>query len=174
MRPGCELSPDIDWREVIDLSFDQGVAAIAVDSLQLSLELVPEPAEGSAESLELALDSEELENLKYEWFGEVFSCEEDYSKQKEILHQLIQVLSEHNIKVLLLKGLGLSKYYPVPAHRPMGDFDIYSYGHHLEVDVVFSDKGCSINREHEKHSVFNFEGVTVENHYLYLDSFQTK
>lgn len=163
-----------DWEALVGFSFDQGVAAIAVDGLQLNLEVVPEPVEGSAESLELALNSPELEDLKYEWFGEVFSCEEDYSKQKEILHQLIQVLSEHNIKVLLLKGLGLSKYYPVPAHRPMGDFDIYSYGHHFEVDKIFSDKGFSIDREHEKHSVFNFEGVTVENHYLYLDSFQTK
>ena len=50
-----------DWKELIDLSFDQGVAAIAVDGLQKSLELVPEPVEGSAESLELSLDSPELE-----------------------------------------------------------------------------------------------------------------
>ena len=61
---GCELPSDIDWQEVIDLSFDQGVAAIAVDGLQRSLEK-------RAESLELELDSPELEDLKYEWFGEV-------------------------------------------------------------------------------------------------------
>lgn len=32
------LPADINWREVIDLSFEQGVAAVAVDGLQRSLE----------------------------------------------------------------------------------------------------------------------------------------
>lgn len=44
-----ELPSDVDWKEVIDLSFDQGVAAISVDGLQFSLEL-------REESLEWALD----------------------------------------------------------------------------------------------------------------------
>ena len=61
-----ELPPDIDWREVIDLSFDQGVAAIAVDGLHRLCELHPE--------MDLSLNSMELRDLKYEWFGELFSC----------------------------------------------------------------------------------------------------
>ena len=44
-----ELPSDIDWKEVIDLSFDQGVAAIAVDGLQRSLEKRAESLEGRAE-----------------------------------------------------------------------------------------------------------------------------
>lgn len=32
------MPDDVDWNEVIDLSFNQGVAAIAVDGLQKSLE----------------------------------------------------------------------------------------------------------------------------------------
>lgn len=48
------------WKEVVDLSFEQGVAAIAVDGLQNLCELHPE--------MELALDSPEFESLKYEWF----------------------------------------------------------------------------------------------------------
>ena len=77
------LPSDIDWQEVIDLSFDQGVAAIAVDGLGFAhdndgstslttssdndngLELRDE----SLERLELALDSPELEDLKYEWLS---------------------------------------------------------------------------------------------------------
>ena len=34
------LPADVDWQKVIDLSFNQGVAAIAVDGLQLSLEII--------------------------------------------------------------------------------------------------------------------------------------
>ena len=67
------LPSDINWQEVIDLSFDQGVAAIAVDGLGFAHD-----NDGSTslttsfdnqESLELALDSPELEDLKYEWLS---------------------------------------------------------------------------------------------------------
>ena len=34
----CDLPSGINWKEVVDLSFDQGVAAIAVDGLQKRLE----------------------------------------------------------------------------------------------------------------------------------------
>ena len=57
----ASLSSEINWQEVIDLSFDQGVAAIAVDGLQKLCGQHPE--------LELALDSPELEDLKYEWLS---------------------------------------------------------------------------------------------------------
>lgn len=165
------LPETFDWQQVVDLAFDQGVAAIAVDGLQGSLELrgerlgslelsaeslevVPEPVEGRDEGLNL-LESEELEDLRYELFGEALACEEEYSNQWKIFLQLIQELSEHNIRVLLLKGLGLSKYYPVPSHRPTGDFDIYCYGRCLEVDNLFINQGICLDYSCPKHSVFN-------------------
>ena len=55
------LPSDIDWKEVIDLSFEQVVAAIAVDGLQKLCGQHPE--------MELSLDSPELEDLKYEWLS---------------------------------------------------------------------------------------------------------
>ena len=116
------LPSDIDWQEVIDLSFDQGVAAIAVDGLQKSFGSTGSPTEN--EGL-LALDSPELEDAKYEWFGEVFSCEEDYKKYVEDIASLAKAYSEAGIEMMVLKGYGLSLNYPVPAHRPVGDVDIY-------------------------------------------------
>lgn len=61
----------IDWRKVVDLSYEQGVAAIAVDGLQRLYELHP--------SLELELDKPEFEGLKYEWFSSVFQAETDFA-----------------------------------------------------------------------------------------------
>ena len=69
------LPSDIDWQEVIDLSFDQGVAAIAVDGLGFahdndgSTSLTTSSDNDNQERLELALDSPELEDLKYEWLS---------------------------------------------------------------------------------------------------------
>ena len=157
---------DVNWRNLVDSSFTQAVPAIAVDGLQHLYESSP--------SLELTLDNPELEALKYEWFGSTFQAEEEYSRHQKVFSELVSFLSEQHINVLLLKGLGLSTYYPIPHHRPTGDFDIYSYGRHLEVDRIVADSGISVDNEHPKHSVFDFKGVTVENHYMYLDSFQTR
>ena len=37
----CNLPSDINWQRVVDLSFDQGVAALAVDGLQKLYESDP-------------------------------------------------------------------------------------------------------------------------------------
>lgn len=78
-----------DWQELIGLSFEQGVAAIAVDGLS--------KVEGlglRVEGLDL-LDSPELEDLKYEWFGEVFAREEEYNFSQNWLPYREKVVPLH-------------------------------------------------------------------------------
>ena len=71
------------------------------------------------------MDSPELEDLKYEWFGSVFQAEEDYKKYVEDIVSLAKAYSEAGIEMMVLKGYGLSLNYPVPAHRPVGDIDVF-------------------------------------------------
>ena len=153
----------INWKEVIDLSFDQGVAAVAVDGLQKSLEL-------SAESLELSLDSPELEDLKYEWFGEVFAREEEYNEQVKAIRQLVRLWAENGLKVYALKGLSFAQYYPVPEHRYSCDFDcnVRFASSNLPAwdvaDRIAKEKGIAVDDDQSKHSRFVVNGVSVENH----------
>ena len=56
------MPSDIDWQEVIDLSFEQGVAAMLVDGIDKVTKTK------TAEAFD-ALDSPELEDLKYEWLS---------------------------------------------------------------------------------------------------------
>ena len=121
------------WKKVIDLSFDQGVAAIAVDGLQKRLEVrgegfgsTPSTSSGTSsptENEELALDSPELEDLKYEWFGEVFAREEDYGQQMGAIRKLVGLWSAAGLDTFALKGVAFAQYYPVPEHRYSCDFD---------------------------------------------------
>ena len=177
------LPLSVDWKKVIDLSFEQGVAAIAVDGLQRLYDKIADQVrndEGrhaefdSASSALEALDSPALEDLKYEWFGEVMNSETSYAEHEEVLRRLVSKIRGIGAKTLLLKGLGLSKYYPIPNHRPTGDIDIYTYGHQEEVDALMAAEGIEVNMTYEKHSTFSYRGVTIENHYIYLDSFLTK
>lgn len=117
-----ESLPDvIDWNGVIDLSFDQGVAALAVDGLQKVYAANP--------ALELELDNPEMEDVKYEWFGENMAVEQDYANISATVDILSGHLKESGIKALLVKGLSYASYYPIPQHRAFGDIDIFSPRH---------------------------------------------
>lgn len=155
-----ELPADIDWREVIDHAFCQGVAAIAVDGLSkvYGVECMVEGFD--------ALDSPELEALKYEWFGSTFQAEENYQRYKTVIESLAKILSAHNQRLLLLKGYALSQVYPIPKHRPLGDIDLFQG---LAGDEAFRDAGIDVKAEYHKHSTFLIESITVENHLKFLD-----
>ena len=165
-----------DWKEVIDLSFDQGVAALSVDGLGCandndgSTSLTTSSDNDNQESLELALDSPELEDLKYEWFGACFENEQTYEEHLKVIEKLALLYNEQSVRMLLLKGYGLSLNYPVPEHRISGDIDIYLYGKGgLGDELVRERFGCEVKQNEDKHSVFSVGQVSVENHACFVN-----
>lgn len=150
------LSSDVDWRSVIDLSFTQGVAALAVDGLQKVCEAQPE--------MELALDLEELEDAKYEWFGDVFSCEEDAAKRADAAGKLARLWAAEGIPTMVLKGAAFAQYYPNPNHRYSCDLDLF-IGEKWEAGCrVLERQGVDICYEVYKDAEFHIDGVYVECH----------
>lgn len=177
-----DLPSNIDWQEVINLSFDQGVAEIAVDGLSKVYGVGC-----MVEGLDL-LDSPELEPLKYEWFGEVFQAEEYYRNCKQAIDNLAKFYQSIGIRMMVLKGYGLSLNYPIPKHRPVGDIDIYLFNENPSTssgqvqlpawkrgdEAIEEQLGISVDRSHEHHTVFQFDGFTVENHYDIINTKEKK
>lgn len=152
----------IDWRKVVDLSYEQGVAAIAVDGLQKLYDCQP--------NLELELDSPELETLKYEWFGSCFDAEQNYAKHLGVIEKLASLYNAQSIPMLLMKGYGLSLNYPVPNHRPSGDIDVYLLGYGSFGDQMAQKFfKCKVKQNEDKHSVFSIDGISVENHACFVN-----
>ena len=179
LDPSAE-APDLsaltgaEWEALVNLSFEEGVAAVAVDGLQSLYDRQPE--------LELALDSPELEGLKYEWFGSTFQAEEDYSQQVEAIFSLARTYAQSGISMMLLKGYGLGLNYPIPQHRLTGDIDVYlindnpstSSGQALLPawkcgDEIIRKRGIKVDSGHEHHTTFQFQGQMVENHYDFIN-----
>ncbi len=48
-----------------------------------------------------------------------------HQKQNTVLLGIVKELRKHGIEPVLLKGQGISKYYPIPELRQCGDIDIY-------------------------------------------------
>ena len=98
------------------------------------------------------------------------SAEQDYQSYLCALEKLAGFYKSQDVPMMLLKGYGLSLNYSVPSHRPVGDIDIYLWGRWQEVDrLVQKNLGIAVDNSHHHHSVFWFEGYSVENHYDFVN-----
>ena len=114
------------WREIYDLSSVQGVLAQAWDGMQLLPEAMRPPRA-----------------LRLQWAVNVERIEKVYRRQERAIARLAAFYREHAIPMMLLKGYGLSLFYPVPEHRPCGDIDIWLFGRQPEADKLVARETCT-------------------------------
>lgn len=114
------------WREIYDLSSVQGVLAQAWDGMQLLPEAMRPPRA-----------------LRLQWAVNVERIEKVYRRQERAIARLAAFYREHAIPMMLLKGYGLSLFYPVPEHRPCG------YNPQIQISAE-SETKRSIFREKDK------------------------
>lgn len=169
LESNCNNNTDIytllgckKWRNIFQLSIQQGVNAIAADGLQFLLE-----NPGSKELLK-SLDAPPLKLQKTQWLGSSLTIERIYEQHKRVMSELAAFYSSHGIKMLVVKGYGLSLNYPVPNHRPLGDIDIWLFGEQKRGDKALSEKGIKIDYGHHHHTIFNYKGITIENYSDFL------
>lgn len=140
-----------DWTYLMNCAQQQGVLGVAFDAFE-RLRLRP--------PMDVLMD----------WFGQALYMEAVYAYHGEALTSLANYYASHGIKMLLLKGYGLSLNYPMPNRRSTGDIDIYLYGDGGKADeLLLSELGITSKQNEEKHSVFEFEGITVENHASFIN-----
>ena len=148
------LLVNANWSEVISICASQGVLGLCFETIESLKEECRPP-----------------KPLLMRWIGGVVNLENSYKSYRSVLIHLADLYGAEDIKTLLLKGYGLSLFWPRPEHRPCGDIDCYNFGKHkLADDLIRAKYGIQIDSSHHKHSVFTFEGVMVENHYEFLNS----
>ena len=169
LESNCNNNTDIytlldckEWRNIFQLSIQQGVNAIAADGLQLLLE-----NPNNKEMLK-SLDAAPLKLQKMQWLGSSLTIERIYEQHKHVMSELAAFYRTHGIKMLVAKGYGLSLNYPGPNHRPLGDIDIWLFGEQKRGDNALSEKGVKIDYGHHHHTIFNYKGVTIENYSDFL------
>ena len=125
----------------------------------------------------------------------VESVHEDYLRA---LASLAGFYNKHGLKMMVVKGYACALDWPRPEHRPCGDIDIWMFGKQKEADELlsntdFSDKTdnnqefensrikylntngsnlsnkIEIDNSHHHHSVFEWQGFSVENHYDFIN-----
>ncbi len=158
------LSTDIpfeSWKTMSKVGITQGVAAILLDGLQQLSDF------RNIQNKTIRPPKAELMHL----LTHTMHVEEVCQKHEKVIRKLSAFYAKHNIRMMLLKGYGLSLLYPTPKHRPCGDIDIWLLGEQERADLLINkERGIVVDREHHLHTVFNINGVPIENHYKFVDS----
>ena len=155
----CDLAERIELNALLDLAVQQGVPAIVLDGVK---DVSPSPF-AAGDRL-----------CKMQWVGMVMNMERQYAAYEKVIGELAAFYQQNGINMMLLKGYGLSKCWPVPNHRPVGDIDIYLRGDGNKVwkraDQLLHERlGIEVDNGHHHHSVFTYKGVMVENHYDFIN-----
>lgn len=109
--------------------------------------------------------------LLLQWIGEVWQYfEQRYESYGRAIADLSGLYNSHGYKMMILKGYACSLDWPKPEHRPCGDIDIWQFGKQKEADALLEkEKGLKIDTSHHHHTVFDWRGFTVENHYDFVN-----
>lgn len=156
------------WKEFYELSRRHGVSALVFSTVQRLPKEAGVPRE-----------------LLFTWFAYSESVAKRYSKQCKAASEFAGLMRDNGLGVVVLKGIGLaSKYYPSPELRECGDIDVFVYetnpnrqsvsGEYVQssgyekCNSIIENLHNHIDRSSEKHSVFTFNGVMVENHKTFV------
>lgn len=160
----CSVPQNASWQEVMDIASKQGVLGVCFDALETLRKPVLDGfrVSGGFPDRGSLLD----------WLGQVLHMEKMYEEHRKAIGALANFYDGQGVRLMVLKGYGLSLNYPRPEHRPVGDVDSYNFGLQEFADQMLHDYlGIEIDNSHHRHSVFEFHGVTVENHYDFIDDY---
>ena len=151
---------EIEWEAIEALAERHGLLGVVVDGVQKMPENQRPP---------------QLVWLR--WVGKVMQgYEQQYALYRKAVVDLAACYHAHGYRMMLLKGLACGVNWPKPEHRPYGDIDIYLFGKCKEADEALEEwfksskvQGFKVDNSHHHHTVFQWQGFTVENHYDFLN-----
>lgn len=136
-----------EWTKLFKISAQQGVCAIVYDVIsQLPKEMQPP------------------KGLHIHWTLSAENIETRYNLQKKLANELAELYADNGVKTVVLKGFGISSYYPIPSYRECGDFDCFLCGDFEKGNEIASQNGAHVEPNCYKHSHIHYKGLMVENH----------
>ena len=159
-----KISDAIDWEAIKNLADKQGLTAVVLDGLNVVHD---------SGLMDLGSMSQ---RSRLEWIGEVLqNYEQRYASYEKAISSLAGFYRQHGYKMMVLKGYACSLDWPNPKHRPCGDIDIWQFGKQKVADETLEkEKGVRIDNSHHHHTVFDWHGFMVENHYDFINIYRNR
>lgn len=147
--PVIDPNVKVDWDDLMDQASKQGILAWVYDGI---CKLPKEQQSPRQQRINWALSAQEI------W--------DRYHKQKEVLAEMVKICDENGMRMLLLKGIGLSELYPKPESRPSGDIDVFFFNDFEKANDLFGGDGFV---HWGKHDEWKICGIVVENHKNFIN-----
>lgn len=149
----------VNWNGVQALAERQGLAAVLVDGIEQLPDGQRPPKDYLLQMIGQVVQSYEC---RYEFY-------------RRAIADLSGFYMDNGIKMMVLKGYTCSLDWPKPKHRPCGDIDIWLFGMQKEGDVLLEkERRIKVDASHHHHTVFEWGGFTVENHYDFVNVYAHK
>ena len=150
---GGIVPKSVDWKVIKSIAEKQGLLAIILDGIE-----------------RLPNTQRPPQTILLQWIGGTLQeYEQRYKLYRKAISSLAGLYNKHGYKMMVLKGYACSQDWPKPEHRPCGDIDIWLFGHYKDADDVLSKDGIVIDSSHHHHTVFEWQGFSVENHYDFIN-----
>lgn len=178
------LSANPDWEAIYAQALKHALPAVLVDGINDVRCMMEEVrCEGDSHTSAIKHQPSAIippKELMLQWIGEVL---QGFEMPRKVYLQAVASLAgfynAHGYRMMVLKGYACSLNWPRPEHRPCGDIDIWLFGQQQEADAAMEQwaKGSSgsrvqefkVDRSHHHHTVFNWGGFMVENHYDFVN-----
>jgi len=147
---------DPEWSRVYGQAAQQGVLAVAWESVR-----------------RLPPDLQPDRGLRLQW---AYGAERIVSRSKRQMLEAARfaaLCTDAGCRLILLKGIGLARYYPFPLQRECGDIDILLPEGFEKGNEIARYRGMKVSGLDYKHNHICSNGVMFENH-RYLTSFKGK
>lgn len=106
-----------------------------------------------------------------QFIGLTILAEDKYAHRIEVIKTIANTLAFHDIPLMILKGYGISLYYPQPSHRTFSDIDLYNFGQIKKADDIISKAlNIAIDDDVHHHTKYVYQGVLIENHYDFVNT----
>lgn len=142
------------WMDLYHLAVNQSVLAIVYNVVA-----------------QLPREQQPPRNLNIQWAINAETVQDRALQQQQLAIDLSMVLSRNGIKPMVLKGLGLSLYYPNPLQRECGDFDCYLFNNYKQGIETAKLYGAVFVHNDYKHTQLLYKRLNVEIH-KYFTSFR--
>lgn len=138
---------DEEWTALFKMSARQGILAIVYEVVSV-----------------LPKEQQPPRNLNIRWALSVEAIENRYELQLKTSSVLAELFAEQGIRTVVLKGVAVSTYYPIPKHRECGDLDCFLADGYEQGNKLCEQIGAKVKRDYYKNSHISYRGLMIENH----------
>lgn len=165
------LSGD-EWLQLYRLANKQSLAGVCFAGIQKFTEVSPETYETLVSHWGIP------ETVYLEWMGVAATIQLKCQQHEAVIAKLSRSYDQEGIGMMLLKGYGLSRYYPAPELRNSSDIDVYLFDKNGSENAVWKrgDEAMerrfqvAVSKDSEHHTKFRLDGIMVENHYDFVNT----